>query len=183
MSKNVLITIADGIEEIEAVCLIDTLRRAGAQVTVASVGKLDITASRGVKLTADKLIEDCVGENYDLIVLPGGLPGAEHLRDDSLLIEMLVKQKAAGKLYSAICASPAVVLGTHRLLDDKKATCHPALSDKLICKEKVPGRVVVDRNCVTSQGPGTALELAIELVRQLFGSERAKQVAAPMLIE
>jgi 4-methyl-5(b-hydroxyethyl)-thiazole monophosphate biosynthesis len=183
MSKNVLVTIAEGIEEIEAVCLIDTLRRAGAQVTVASVGELNITASRGVKLGADKLIEDCANENYDLIVLPGGMPGAEHLRDNSQLTEMLVKQKAAGKLYSAICASPAVVLGTHGLLDDKKATCHPAMADKLVCKEKVIGRVVVDGNCITSQGPGTAMELAIELIRQLFGDERAKQVAGPMLIE
>jgi 4-methyl-5(b-hydroxyethyl)-thiazole monophosphate biosynthesis len=183
MSKKVLVTIAEGIEEIEAVCLIDTLRRAGAQVTVASVGKLNIIASRGVKLTADKLIEDCVKESYDLIVLPGGMPGAEHLRDSSQLTEMLVKQKAAGKLYSAICASPAVVLAAHGLLEDKKATCHPALSDKLICKEKVQDRVVVDGNCITSQGPGTAMELAIELVKQLFGDERAKQVAGPMLIE
>lgn len=183
MPKNVLVTIAEGIEEIEAVCLIDTLRRAGAAVTVASVGELNITASRGVKLSADKQIEDCVKESYDLIVLPGGLPGAEHLRDCGELIGMLVKQKADGKLYSAICASPAVVLGTHGLLADKKATCHPALSDKLVCKEKVQDRVVVDGNCVTSQGPGTAMELAIELIRQLFGDERAKQVAGPMLIE
>ncbi len=183
MSKQVLVTIAEGIEEIEAVCLIDTLRRAGGQVTVASVGELNITASRGVKLGADKHIEDCVGDSYDLIVLPGGLPGAEHLRDCGELVGMLIKQKAAGKLYSAICASPAVVLGTHGLLDDKKATCHPALSDKLNCKEQVSERVVVDGNCITSQGPGTAMELAIELVKQLFGDERAKQVAGPMLID
>ena len=116
-------------------------------------------------------------------MLPGGLPGAEHLRASAPLTEMLVNQKAAGKLYSAICASPAVVLATHGLLEDKKATCHPALTDKLICKEKVTERVVVDGNCITSQGPGTAMELAIELIRQLFGDERAKQVAGTMLIE
>ncbi|HPD46543.1 MAG TPA: DJ-1/PfpI family protein [Anaerohalosphaeraceae bacterium] len=181
MRKTVLVAIADGIEEIESVCVIDTLRRAGAEVTVASVDSLQVTASRGVKLVADKLIGDCEGETFDLIVLPGGMPGAEHLRDCAALAEMLKAQKAAGRMYGAICASPAVVLGRHGLLDDKRATCHPALADKLVCREASEGRVVTDGNCVTSRGPGTALEFALELVRQLFGDERMRQVAEPML--
>lgn len=183
MGRDVLVAVADGIEEIEAVCIIDTLRRGGASVTVASACQLEITASRGVKLIADKQISDCTDKQYDLIVLPGGLPGAEYLRDCKELAEMLKKQKQQNKLYAAICASPAVVLGSYGLLDDKRATCHPALADKLVCKEKVRDRVVVDGNCITSQGPGTALEFSIELIRQLFGDERAEQVAGPMLIE
>jgi 4-methyl-5(b-hydroxyethyl)-thiazole monophosphate biosynthesis len=145
------------------------------------VDSLQVTASRGVKLVADKLIGDCEGETFDLIVLPGGMPGAEHLRDCAALAEMLKAQKAAGRMYGAICASPAVVLGRHGLLDDKRATCHPALADKLVCREASEGRVVTDGNCVTSRGPGTALEFALELVRQLFGDERMRQVAEPML--
>ena len=93
MAKKVLIPIADGIEEIEAVCIIDILRRAEADVTVASVGNTQVTASRGVKIVADAKISDCLGQNYDLIVLPGGLPGAEYLRDSDDLFEMLKNQK------------------------------------------------------------------------------------------
>jgi len=181
MAKRVLVAIADGIEEIEAVCIIDTLRRGGAEVTVASVDSLQVTASRGVKLVADKLIADCAGETFDLIVLPGGMPGAEHLRDCGALAEMLKAQKAAGRMYGAICASPAVVLGHHGLLGDKRATCHPALRDKLVCAKKSDDRVVADGTCVTSRGPGTAIEFALELVGQLFGDERMRQVAEPML--
>jgi 4-methyl-5(b-hydroxyethyl)-thiazole monophosphate biosynthesis len=183
MAKEVLVPVADGIEEIETVCIVDTLRRGGASVTVAAVDQLEITASRGIKLVADKHISDCTDKQYDLIALPGGMPGAEHLRDCPELIEMLKEQKQQGKLYAAMCASPAVILGCHGLIDDKQATCHPALEDKLVCKQKLTDRVVVDGNCITSQGPGTALEFAIELVRQLFGDELAKQVAGPMLIE
>ena len=117
MDKKVLVPIADGTEEIEAVTLIDVLRRAGVQVTVASVSALQVTASRGVKLVADKLIADCKNEPYDLIVLPGGMPGAEHLRDCTALIALLKAQQQGGKLYGAICASPAVALAPHGLLD------------------------------------------------------------------
>jgi 4-methyl-5(b-hydroxyethyl)-thiazole monophosphate biosynthesis len=181
--KTVLVPVADGSEEIEAVVIIDVLRRAGAEVTVASVGNLHITASRGVKLTADCGIEDCKKRQFDLIALPGGMPGAEHLRDSAPLIDLLKNQKAAGKLYAAICASPAVVLTPHGLLDGKKVTCHPAFHNKLADASSVSQRVVVDGNCITSQGPGTALEFALELVRCLFGQTRADQVAEPMCIQ
>lgn len=182
MSKTVLIAIADGTEELEAVTIIDVLRRADAQVTVASVASLQVTASRKVKLVADCLIADCRDKVYDLIVLPGGLPGAEHLRDSQLLIEMLKIQKEAGRLYAAVCASPAVAFAPHGLLDGKKATCYPSCADALPDQSQSKQRVVVDGNCITSQGPGTALEFSIELVRQLFDDARAKQVAKAMLI-
>jgi 4-methyl-5(b-hydroxyethyl)-thiazole monophosphate biosynthesis len=182
MGKEVLVAIADGIEEIESVCIIDVLRRAGADVTVASVGALEVTASRGVKLVADVLIDECVGKSFDVIALPGGMPGAEHLRDCETLIKMLAEQKASGRIYAAICASPAVVLGAKGLLDDRKATCHPGLWDKLRCGRKVDGRVVSDGNCVTSRGPGTAIEFALELVGLLFGRDKADAVAGPMLV-
>ena len=103
MAKRVLVPIADGTEEIEAVCIIDTLRRAGAEVTVASVDALEVTASRGVRIVADASIADCASRTYDCIALPGGMPGAEHLRDSNDLIAMLKQQKQAGRLYAAIC--------------------------------------------------------------------------------
>jgi 4-methyl-5(b-hydroxyethyl)-thiazole monophosphate biosynthesis len=182
MGKAVLIAIADGTEELEAVTIIDVLRRAGAQVTVASVGSLQVTASRKVKLVADCLIADCKDKTFDLIVLPGGLPGAEHLRDCLPLVDMLKAQKEAGRLYAAICAAPSVVLAPNGLLDGKQATCYPSCSDALPDQTQAEQRVVVDGNCTTSQGPGTALEFSIELVRQLFDDNRARQVAEAMLV-
>ena len=182
MVKKVLVPIADGTEEIEAVCIIDTLRRAGLDVTVASVDKLQVTASRGVKLVADVLIANCVSQTYDCIALPGGMPGAEHLRDSADLIGMLKRQKATGRWYGAICASPVVALQPHGLLDGIKATCFPSMRGELPPANARDDRVVVDDNCVTSQGPGTAIEFALKLVELLLGPQKAKDVAGPMLV-
>jgi 4-methyl-5(b-hydroxyethyl)-thiazole monophosphate biosynthesis len=181
MRKKVLVPIADGVEEIEAVCIIDVLRRAGAEVTVAAVDNLEVTAARGVRLVADWRLADCAAERFDLIALPGGLPGAEHLRDCAVLTALLRDQAQQNRLYAAICAAPAVVLQHHGLLASRRATCHPALADRLDPAADPGARVVVDGNCVTSQGPGTALEFALELVARLFGPERAEAVAGPML--
>ena len=181
MSKKVLVAIADGTEELEAVTIIDVLRRAEADVTVASVGDIQITASRGVKLVADVVISDCVGSVYDLIVLPGGMPGAEHLRDSSQFIEMLKEQAASGRLYAAICASPAVVLKPHGLLENKKATCYPSLLSELDNAEQA--KVVIDGNLITSQGPATALEFSLKLVELLFDKQKSREVANAMLVK
>jgi len=182
MTPKVLVPIADGTEEIEAVCIIDVLRRAGAEVTVASVGTLQITASRGVRIVADRLIAECVDEVFDLIVLPGGIPGAEHLRDSPELKALLQRQKEENRWYGAICAAPAVVLEEHGLLEGTRATSHPAFMDRLAPGSADDARVVVDGRCATSRGPGTALEFAIELVALLFGRAHAETVAAPMVV-
>jgi protein deglycase len=180
--RRVLVPIADGTEEIEAVCIIDVLRRAGAEVIVASVGDLQITASRGVKLVADCQIEDCRDDHFDLIALPGGIPGAEHLRDSSPLIQLLRQHQAHGGWYGAICAAPAVVLSHHGLLGGRQATGHPSFTEQLTDGEPVAARVVVDGQCVTSQGPGTALEFALTLVTLLYDDAKAREIAAPMLM-
>lgn len=180
MTKKVLVPIADGTEEIEASTMIDILRRAGAEVTVASVAGMQITASRGMTIVADCLIGDCAQQEFDLIALPGGMPGAEHLRDSAVLVELLKRQKASGKLYAAICATPAVALTPHGLLEGRRATCYPAMQAQLpdACDE----RVVVDGHCVTSQGPATAMEFAVTLVRALFDDAAAKAVAEALLM-
>ena len=182
MSKKVLVPIADGCEEIEAVTIIDILRRAGADVVVASVDQLQVTASRAVKLVADRLISECAAGTYDLIALPGGMPGAEHLRDSKELVQMLKRQKEEGKLYAAICVSPAVVFQPHGLLEGKKATCHPGRVDALENTEAVDFPVVVDGNCITSRGPGTAMEFSLKLVELLFGEQKMKEVRGPLVI-
>lgn len=182
MSKSVLVPIADGTEEIEAVTIIDVLRRAEADVVVASVNALQINASRGVKIVADCTIDDCVDKPFDLVVLPGGMPGAEHLRDSAALTSILLRQRDGGGLYGAICAAPAVVLQPHGLLENRRATCHPGFVDQLQDPSSATQRVVLDGNCVTSRGPGTALEFALQLVEQLFGKARRDAVAQPMVI-
>jgi len=182
MSKSVLLPIADGTEEIEAVCIIDTLRRAKADVTVASVtGKFLVTCSRGVKITADVHIADCINKDYDLVVLPGGMPGAEHLRDSAQLTAILKKQKERGGYYGAICASPAVVLEHHGLVGTAKATCYPSFAEKL--QNAQPGvKVVADGQLITSQGPATAIAFSLKLVEVLFGQDVAQQVGKGMLV-
>ncbi|KAF1775086.1 Class I glutamine amidotransferase-like [Phytophthora cactorum] len=161
-----LIPIADGSEEIEAITLADVLTRGGVQVTLATVGdKPDkiVTMSRGVKVQGDVAIEACAGKSFDLIVIPGGMPGAEHLRDSK------EKQKEDGKLYGAICAAPAIVLHTHGLL--------PPMTGVDFKLENV----VVNGKCVTSQGPGTAMAMGVKLVELLCGHEKAQSVAQGLL--
>jgi len=183
MQKSVLVPVADGTEELEAVAIIDVLRRAGAAVTVASVsGNRQITASRGVVIVADALIEDCAKRDFDLVVLPGGIPGAEHLRDSVDLIRLLKRQRDKEGLYAAICASPAVVFEHHGLLEGRQATCHPGFVDHLSARDQIESRVVIDGNCLTSRGPGTAVEFALALVERLYGRDKRDEVAIPMVV-
>lgn len=186
MNKTALVPIAEGSEEIELVTIVDLLRRAGVEVTVASANrqqKLQITASRGMKITADMMLDDCANNHYDLIAVPGGLPGAEHLAEHPILDLMLRDQAAQGKLFGAICAAPALVLGSKGLLLDKTATCYPSFQQALEANEvDSAARVVVDGNCITSQGPGTALDFALELVEQLCGLVKREEVGAPMVL-
>ncbi|MEJ5312137.1 MAG: DJ-1 family glyoxalase III [Anaerolineae bacterium] len=184
MSTRILVPIANGTEEIEAVCIIDTLRRAGAEVTVASVeATLQVTASRGTKLVADAFIADCADVVYDCIAVPGGMPGAEHLRDCEILTALLHAQRDAGRLYSAICAAPVVVLQHHGLLAGRAATCHPSFASQLENPAHVEKRVVVDGNCITSRGPGTAIEFALAVIEALYGEEKAREIGKQMLVK
>ena len=186
MNKTALVPIAEGSEEIELVNIIDVLRRAGVEVTVASAnsdGELQICASRGTKIVADVMLEECASRRYDLIAVPGGLPASEHLAKHPVLDKLLRDQAAEGKLFAAICAAPALVLSAKGLLAEKTATGHPSFIQSLKAK-KIDGaaRVVVDGNCVTSQGPGTALDFSLELVEQLCGVVKREEVAALMVL-
>jgi len=186
MTKQALVPIADGSEEIEAVTIIDVLRRAGVEVTVASVGvgkTKQITAARGTNIVADSFIADCADKAWDLIAVPGGIEGADHLAASEILDQLLRSQAKQGKFYAAICAAPAVVLGSKGLLADKTATSHPRFYQSLIAKEvDTESRVVVDGNCITSQGPGTAIDFALELVEQICGIVKREEVASPLVL-
>jgi protein deglycase len=181
---RVLVPVADGNEEIELVCIVDTLRRAAAEVTVAAVGAArEVTCSRGLRVVADALLADLDGRPFDLIALCGGMPGAEHLHDSAPLAARLSDQAERGRWLAAICAAPAVVLAPLGLLAGRRATCHPAFYERLDPALRAEDRVVVDQagRLVTSRAPGTALEFALTLVGVLCGEQRRREVAGPML--
>jgi 4-methyl-5(b-hydroxyethyl)-thiazole monophosphate biosynthesis len=181
MNKRVLLVLADGFEEIEAVTPIDVLRRAGIEVTVAGVGKKDVTGSHGITIQADVVLEKHVGDP-DAVILPGGMPGAENLRKSELLKKIIEKAKKSGAWIAAICASPAVVLSPLGILDGKRATCYPGFENQLNSKISFStDRVVTDGLVITSRGPGTALEFSLEIVNRLAGPEKAAQLASQVI--
>lgn len=184
MSKSVLVPIADGSEEIETTAVTDTLTRFGATVTIASVqSDLVCTMSRGIKVMADCSIESVRDQSFDMIVLPGGMPGAEHLRDSEPLQGLLRRQNESKKTIAAICAAPAVVLASQGLLAGP-ATCYPAPAFRETLAHGVSeDAVVVTNHVITSQGPGTALEFALQLGEMLFGKEKREEIAQQMLLK
>ncbi|WP_077529739.1 DJ-1 family glyoxalase III [Vreelandella utahensis] len=183
MSATALVPIANGSEDIESVTIIDVLRRAGVEVTVASVhADATVTAARQTRITADTLITGCGDRNFDLVALPGGMPGARNLGESEPLVDILRAQKEAGRLYGAICAAPAVALEPNGLLEGRRATAHPGFQNQLSDQSRVGERVVVDGHCITSQGPGTALAFALTLVEYLCGRAKRDEVAAPMVL-
>ncbi len=180
MERNALVAVAQGSEEMETICIVDVLRRAGVNTILASVDELEVIGSKGVRLTADRLLTACIGGTYDLIALPGGMPGSERLRDCADLIEALKRQRMEERLYAAICAAPAVALYPHGLLEGRQATCHPNFAHLLVNVTCQDAPVVIDRNCITGRGAGTAVEFSLTLVEQLCGKQRAREVAKGM---
>lgn len=182
---KVLVPIADGTEELEAVTIIDMLRRADAEVFVASVmsERKTVIASRGVKLEADGFLSECMDHVWDMIVLPGGMPGAEHLGCCLPLIDLLKRQLQENRFTAAICASPAIVLAGNSLIDGREATCYPGFQHQLESNGAilVPGNVVVDGTLITSMGPGTAMSFALRLIEHLYDKNKAESVASAAL--
>ncbi|BAT74973.1 Protein DJ-1-like protein [Vigna angularis] len=181
--KKVLVPIGLGTEEMEAVIMIHVLRRAGANVTVASVEpQLQVEAAGGTKLVADTDISTCSDEIFDLVALPGGMPGSARLRDCEVLRKITSKQADENRLYGAICAAPAVTLLPWGLLKRKKITCHPAFFDSLPTFWAVKSNLQVSKGLTTSPGPGTTYQFALSLAEQLFGESVAREVAELLLM-
>ncbi len=178
---HVLIPLAQGCEELEAVTIIDLLRRAEVRVTTASLDDAPITASRGTKLIADTTLDQVIEEKFDMVVLPGGLPGADHLNADLRIHEILLKTVANNNYVAAICAAPKV-LASAGLLDNKKATAYPGVLESLENSNfEITGVAVQqDGQVLTSRGPGTAMEFALELITCLLGNEKRQQVEAAL---
>jgi len=171
---SVLVPLAQGCEELEAITVIDLLRRAGVEVTSAGLDEKQVTASRGVVLVPDTDLESALKKHYDMIVLPGGLPGADHLDNDDRLRERIIDMAQNGKYVAAICAAPKVLASTG-LLDDKKATCYPGVLDALGFTSETTA-VVEDENIITSRGPGTAMDFALALIEKLVGKNKRGEV-------
>lgn len=177
----VLVPLAQGCEELEAVTITDLLTRAGIQVITAGLDDKVVVASRGMKLVPDKLLDDVLNEEFDMIVLPGGLPGADHLNNDPR-IQVLVKKMAANNKYTAaICAAPRV-LATAGILDGKNATSFPGALDKFPVNNLIKNEldVVVDGKVVTSKGPGTAMDFTLTLIELLLGKAKRIEVEKPL---
>jgi len=183
MSKRVLVPLADGFEEIEAITPIDVLRRAGADVTVASVRGLSVKGSHGITVQAEMTLGDCATMEFDLIVLPGGMPGAAHLAESGMLCEMLKKHHENNRPLAAICAAPAVVLNPLGLLGKERVSCHPSFRAKLDDANRTEERICVGDRLVTAAGPGVAMEFALALVELLVSREKAEELAKAMVLK
>jgi 4-methyl-5(b-hydroxyethyl)-thiazole monophosphate biosynthesis len=189
MSANasVLVCLAHGSEEIEAVTTIDLLVRGGLSVTTASVesdGTREIVCSRGVRLLADAPLVEVADNEYDAIVLPGGLKGAETFRDSPLLVETVRQFHLSSKIVAAICAAPGTVLVPHDLFPVGNMTGFPGLRDTIPDSKWMERRVVWDPrvNLLTSQGPGTAIDFALKLIDLLVDKEKAREVASQLVL-
>lgn len=173
MKKKVLVILADGFEEIEAVTPIDILRRAGLDVVVAGLGKTEITGTNGLTVRAEIALEAFEGLP-DAVVLPGGARGASNLSESAAVKALLTRMRDEKRLIAAICAAPALVLGRHGFLDGKKATGYPGYEKNFGPRVTFSeSRVVSDGDIVTSRGPGTALEFSLEIVRRLVDAPTA----------
>ncbi|MGT2799751.1 DJ-1 family glyoxalase III [Streptococcus marmotae] len=165
--KKVAVVLANGFEEIEALTPVDVLRRASIECDMVGLTDLEVEGSHGIKVQADKVFS---GEfsDYDMVVLPGGMPGSVHLRDHDGLVAALQVAAASGKWIAAICAAP-IVLERAGLLTDRRYTCYPGKEAEIPSGQHVAETVVVDEKIITSRGAGTSLAFAYQLVDVLGG--------------
>ncbi len=180
--KSVLIPLAPGFEDLEAVTLIDLLRRAGIEVVAAGLHAGLIEGSRGVRVQPDTLLDDVMMRDFDMIALPGGMPGAEHLKNDTRVQTLLRRLGDTGKFTAAICAAP-IALARAGLLDGKRVTSYPGFVEKLGLPNTtcLNDPVVVDGKVATSRGPGTAMDFALTLIELLVGKPTRDQVEAGLV--
>jgi len=182
---SAVLLLSEGAEEMEAVISADVMRRGGIDVTIAGVeGTESVTCSRNVVIKPDVSLSEALKKEYDAVVCPGGLKGAEHLSASEVVGKLLKKQEERGGLIACICAGP-LALKSHGIGKGKRVTSHPSVSAQF----KDSGytysedRVVVDGKLITSRGPGTTFEFALAIVEMLEGKEKRDSLVAPMLVK
>jgi 4-methyl-5(b-hydroxyethyl)-thiazole monophosphate biosynthesis len=178
--KTALILFANGSEELEAITIVNILRRAGVTVTLAGLTAGPLRGSRGVLLTPDTTLDEALAHSYDLIVLPGGQPGTDHLKSDTRVLQLLQQMSRQGKFVAAICAAPSV-LADAGLLDGKLATGYPGTLDSYTQVRQQTAAVVEDGKLITSRGPGTAMDFALLLAERLVGKTQKDKVEAGLV--
>lgn len=178
---KVVMLLADGFEEIEAMAVVDILRRAGIEVAIAGLHDGPIASARKVRVLPDTVIDAVRAEHYDMVVLPGGQPGADNLNADPRVRGLLQAFARSGKLTGAICAAP-YVLANAGVLDGKRATAFPSFRDRLGGATYEERSVVQDGNVLTSRGPGTAIAFGLAIAARLAGEDTARKVREAMLV-
>lgn len=174
--SRIIAYLADGLEEVECLTVVDLLRRGNQEVIMVAVSDhAVITGSHGIQIVADQVIADCDPESADVLFLPGGMPGTTNLANCKAVTDALLGAKASEKRLAAICAAPSV-LGGLGLLKGKKATCYPGFEEQLIGADVVSDGVVTDGQITTAKGLGYAVALGVELLRLLAGEDTAKEV-------
>ncbi len=184
-AKKSYIFLAPGVEEIEAMATIDALRRADIPVVAVAVDTtLQIKGATNQTIVADSLISEIDVDNADWLIVPGGIPGAPNLHASKTVNGMLIRHYKNGGRIASICAGPAIVLAPLGILKDKEATCYPGLGDAIDSNggKYVKEKVVKAPDLITSEGPGTTLPFAIEIIRETKGDKVADETAASMLI-
>lgn len=182
--KESFVFLAEGFEEIEAITVIDIMRRAGMKVrTVSITASLQVTGAHGVTVSADALFDNTLFDSPEWLVLPGGMPGATNLYEFAPLQGLLQRQKESptGRI-AAICAAPAVVLGQLGLLKGEQATCYPGFGHLLEGATQVDAPVVESGKFITAGGPGMAADWALAIVNRACGHDKAREVAFGMLL-
>ncbi|TYQ26332.1 DJ-1/PfpI family protein [Pseudanabaena sp. UWO311] len=177
---KVLIPLFEGFEEIEAVTIIDVLRRGGIEVVTAGLVTTTVMGAHAIVIIADTLLDQVEANQFDAIILAGG-SGTFRLREDPRIAKMLIAHATGNKLVAAICAAPTV-LSDAGLLKDKRATSYPSVKDQMQVAEYLTIPVVVDGNVVTSRGAGTAMAFALKLAEILQGEAIANKLATDMIV-
>ncbi len=179
---KILIPLAHGFEEIEAITNIDVLRRAGLDVLTAGIGSREIEGDHGVKVETDTEISRVDSDELTAVVLPGGMPGAANLRDSEQLLEIIKEVYEEDKLCAAVCAGP-IVLEAAGILEGKNATSYPGFDDEMPSCNYREERVVIDGNIITARGPGVAMEFALTIVEYLLDAEEKARLEEAMLVK
>lgn len=177
--KRVLVPLAQGCEELEAVTIIDILRRAGIEVVSAGLDDGPVTASRGVRLLPDKTLDEALGQDYDMVALPGGLPGSDHLAEDQRVTGLLRSMNESGRFVGAVCAAPKV-LARSGLLKGKQATAFPGVLQAENHPDITGHAVTRDGTVITSRSVGTVMDFALAIVEALQGREQRDQLEASL---